>query len=162
VWGWRQLHRVEEALPYGGVEGKPYDLASPLISGGNMSTQTQVEEKITAQLNASITTLVSVANTVHAIQLLRTKARDLQKIISSTEEYKAYVSSNKKYKEKLEAFKASCPEYQDKLIAYQKVVELNEYKEKQALLKKVAQLRKEMIEQALKAYELLPPEWKVQ
>jgi len=161
VWGWRQHTQIEEALSGYGVGGKPYDLASPLISGGNMSN-TQVEEKITAQLNASITTLVSVANTVHAMQLLRAKARDLQKIISKTEEYQQYTTASKKYKEKLEAFKASCPEYQDKLTAYQKVVELNEYKEKQALLKKIAQLRKETVEQALKAYELLPPEWKVQ
>jgi hypothetical protein len=132
------------------------------FSGGNMSnTQTQtVEEKLQAQLNTSIATLISVANTVHTIQILRTKARDIQKVINKTEEYQQYVSANKKYKEKLEAWKASCPEYKEKITAFAKVAELNEYKEKQALLKKVAQLRKEMVEQALKAYELLPPEWK--
>jgi rubrerythrin len=128
------------------------------FSGGNMSTQ--VEEKITDQLNTSVTALISVANTVHAIQLLRAKSKDLQKIISKTEEYQTYLVANKKYKERLEAFKASCPEYKEKITAFAKVAELNEYKEKQALLKKVAQLRKEMVEQALKAYELLPPEWK--
>jgi cell fate (sporulation/competence/biofilm development) regulator YlbF (YheA/YmcA/DUF963 family) len=125
-----------------------------------MSTQTQVEEKITDQLNASITTLVSVANTVHAIQLLRAKTRDLQKIISRTEEYQQYTTASKKYREKLEAWKASCPEYKEKVEAFQKVQELPEFKEKTITNKQIAQLRKKVVEDALKAWELLPPEWK--
>ena len=133
-----------------------------LFSGENMSTQTQVEEKITDQLNTSIATLISVANTVHAIQLLRAKGRDLQKIISKTEEYQAYLTASKKYKERLEAFKASSPEYKEKVEAFQKVQGLPEFKEKLAINKEVAKLRKQMVEEALRAYEMLPAQFKVQ
>jgi cell fate (sporulation/competence/biofilm development) regulator YlbF (YheA/YmcA/DUF963 family) len=123
---------------------------------------TQIEEKITDQLNASVTALVSVANTVHAIQILRAKAKDLQKIINKTEEYQTYLVANKKYKEKLEQFKANCPEYKEKIITYQKVQELQEFKEKLAINKEVAKLRKQMVEEALRAYEMLPAQFKVQ
>jgi Cys-tRNA synthase (O-phospho-L-seryl-tRNA:Cys-tRNA synthase) len=162
VWGWRQHTQIEEALSGYGVGGKPYDLASPLISGGNMSTQNQIEEKVSEQLLTSVNTLVAVANTVHTIQILRAKAKDIQKIVSKTEEYQQYISANKKFREKYEAWKSTCPEYQAKVQAFAKVVELKEYQEKRAINKEIAQLRKKMIEDALKAYEMLPPEWKVQ
>jgi cell fate (sporulation/competence/biofilm development) regulator YlbF (YheA/YmcA/DUF963 family) len=131
-----------------------------------MSTQTvqetRFEEQIAQQLYSSVNALVSVANTVHAISILREKARNLQKVINKTEEYQAYLTASKKYKEKLEAFKASCPEYQEKVVALQKVQELKDYQDKKAILKEMARLRKRMFEDALKAYDMLPPEWKVQ